>query len=73
MPAFPKVGKRIRTKRDADRALDRRESAAVRRRSGGLCEVYEVDTNGVAWPCIARAAHVMHLIGGNGRRGRGKS
>ena len=77
MPAFPKVGKRIRTQRDADRALDRAESVKVRERSGGRCEVTirQILPSGLAIDlrCPYTAVHVMHLIGGNGRRGRGKS
>ena len=85
MPTYPKVGKRIRTKRDADRAKDLAESAKVRVRSEGRCEVverreelqrllpgdYEIEI--IEERCPLRAAHVMHLIGGNGKRGVGIS
>lgn len=74
---FPKVGKRMRTQRQVDAALDRQESTLVKARSGGRCEVSEV-TNQIEGDtlhihihrCSRRAVHVMHLIGGNGRRGR---
>ena len=79
---FPKVVKRLRTKRAADQALDKAESQAVRIRSEGRCEVEEVcrsfvdvDAVGVVLVarCARRAEHVMHLIGGRGTRGRGLS
>ena len=73
----PKVRKRIRTKKDADKAVDRKESERVKQRSGGRCEVSEVTMLTVddelhirIVRCDQRAVHVMHLIGGNGKRGR---
>lgn len=62
-----------------DAALDRRESAKVRVRSEGRCEVMEVEfpASGEVYmrfiPCHKRAVHVMHLIGGIGTRGIGLS
>jgi len=78
---FPKVTKRLRTKAtkaQTDAAVDRKESAFVRKRSGGLCEVRTValtHTSGlvITMRCGAAAVHVMHLIGGRGKRGRGIS
>lgn len=72
---FPKRGTRMRTKKQADAALDRSESAKVRKRSGGTCEVWEFAPmlHAKAFRCQRRAVHVMHLIGGRGRRGRGIS
>lgn len=81
--AKPKPSKRAHP----DAALDRRESAKVRKRSEGRCEVreheivaraYDVATMAivdvvVSGRCLRRAVHVMHLIGGNGKRGVGIS
>lgn len=50
----------------ADR--DEEESAKVRKRSGGVCEVRVGGTR-----CRRKAFHVHHHLGGNGRRGRGES
>ena len=68
----PKETKRIRTMKDEDKTIDRRESAKVRVRSGGQCEVWE-HAGQVGARCQRRAVHVMHLIGGRGKRGRGIS
>lgn len=73
---FPKVGKRIRTHRDADKALDRKESAKVKERSGGRCEVWERDEQMFGWGnsrCKRAATQVHHMMGGRGVRGRGES
>ena len=70
---FPKVIKRLRIKRDADRVFDKAESVRVRARSGGRCEVREVFLGYAVTQCASQAAHVMHLIGGRGKRGRGIS
>lgn len=48
-------------------AVDERESAKVKVRSGGQCEV-RCPTR-----CLRRAVHVHHRIGGIGVRGRGTS
>jgi hypothetical protein len=63
-----------------DAALDTRESAKVRKRSGGQCEVREVlELGGWLGPagmpvrCQRAATQVHHMIGGNGKRGRGIS
>ena len=70
---FPKRGKHMRTKRDADKALDRAESQRVRRRSRGRCEV-QIHLQALGGlRCNSPAVHVMHLIGGRGKRGRGLS
>ncbi len=54
-----------KSKRQAiQRLIDERESALVRRRSRGVCELPG---------CREKAEHVHHLLGGNGRRGRGES
>ena len=63
---FPKPASRVLVKRAKKAAIasnDRRESAKVKSRSGGVCE--DCDR--------ARAVHVHHLLGGIGVRGRGKS
>ena len=46
-------------RRAAQRLCDERESAKVRRRSGGTCEICRRQ----------RAAEVHHFLGGHGRRG----
>ena len=74
---FPKQGTRIRTQRDADKALDKAENAKVPIRSGGRCEVKERRILFDGYPadirCQCAAQHIMHLIGGRGKRGRGIS
>ena len=54
------------------KAKDRAESAQVRQRSGGRCEVRELVRAGLStgiFPCIHTAVHVHHMIGGRGKRG----
>ena len=74
--AFPK-GKRLRSRQSIQAAIDRAESAKVRKRSEGRCEVKEqrilFDGYPAAVRCPHQAVHVMHLIGGRGKRGRGIS
>jgi hypothetical protein len=66
----PPVSKR----KHPDAALDTRESAKVRARSAGQCEVIEVDSAGLRpVRCSRQATEVHHLIGGNGKRGIGIS
>ena len=47
-----------------DRLFDEAESAAVRGRSGRVCELLE---------CVRYACQLHHMLGGNGVRGRGRS
>lgn len=71
---FPKVGKRMRTQRQIDAALDRTESAQVKIRSGGQCEVrWFGETGRIEYRCQHVATQVHHMIGGHGRRARGLS
>jgi hypothetical protein len=76
---YPKVGKRIRTRRSIDLALDRAESKIVKWRSEGRCEVFVFHHPDVRlslsaqWRCPNPATEVHHMIGGNGRKGRGIS
>ena len=67
----------LKKRRHPDAAIDRRESAKVRKRSEGRCEVrerlVELLERISTFRCAKRAEHVMHLIGGNGKRGRGIS
>lgn len=58
---------RADTKRDREQ-IDKAESAKVKARSGGRCEV---TIGGVR--CMRRASEVHHHLGGWGRRGRGDS
>lgn len=75
----PKVkpGKRMRTRKSMQQATDRRESALVRTRSGGRCEVAIEYFSGDAWTgaerCHRRAVHVHHRLSGRGVRGIGAS
>ena len=73
--AFPKGRPRALDKavrRKALEAFDTRESAKVKVRSGGLCEVQEESRK--AWVrCGRHAMHVHHLLGGLGVRGVGES
>ena len=68
----PKVRKRIRTKKDADKALDKAENKKVPKRSGGRCEVHVQVLDGVL-RCWNVATQIHHMIGGWGKRGRGRS
>src|SRR5688572_25466715 len=63
----------LKAKRDALRMkVDRAESARVKERSCGRCEVvWLVKSRQIR--CPFTAAHVHHLIFGRGKRGRGKS
>lgn len=71
---FPKKGKRIRTKREADLAVDKAENAKVPERSGGKCEVVVVDYfDRVSSECWRAATQIHHMISGRGKRGRGLS
>lgn len=59
-------------RRKALEAFDTRESAKVKLRSGGLCEVQEESRK--SWVrCGRHAMHVHHLLGGIGVRGVGES
>lgn len=79
MPFLPQPKPRAAALEKQDRRLkleriDERESVKVRRRSGGQCEVVEIaECWPGTWRCTRRAEHVMHLIGGRGRRGVGIS
>ncbi len=55
-------------RRACQQANGRLENATVRQRSGGRCEVVLGDTR-----CQKAGREVHHLVGGNGRRGRGAS
>lgn len=63
----------VADKRSARESRDERESAKVRVRSGGQCEVV-MSSGKLAGPrCPRRALHVHHILGGIGVRGRGLS
>ena len=79
MTAIPKptaTADRAKRKR-AQQAKDRRESAKVKVRSGGHCEIVTqlgigaYPTYGV--PCYVSAVHVHHMIKGRGKRAVGAS
>jgi hypothetical protein len=65
-------GTPIRTQQEKAKAawqtIDKRESAKVRKRSGGQCEVRAGNVR-----CLKRAGEVHHHLGGFGVRGRGDS
>ena len=72
--AHPKPRPRKLEKADRRKArvsVDDRESAKVKARSGGQCEVRCVD--GRPYRCPRRAIHVHHRLGGIGVRGHGDS
>lgn len=76
--AFPKTGKRIRTKKATWAAVDKAENATVPERSGWRCEVVTayISPRGNVCPqrrCENRATQIHHMIGGRGRRGIGES
>jgi len=67
-------------KRSRIKADDEAENKIVRKRSGGRCEVIELHPNPwdprrsfTAKRCERRAVHIHHMIGGWGKRARGKS
>ena len=62
---------RDQRKRDLERE-DRKESAKVKKRSGGRCEAV-VDDRTPFGRCGRRAVHVHHLLSGIGVRARGRS
>ena len=62
-----------RAKKAATAAQDRAESAKVKKRSGGRCEVVCVINEPLERRCHLRASQVHHLISGIGRRNIGKS
>lgn len=79
--AQPKKRPHLLDKREAkantDR-LDRQERATCRERSGGVCEVLTYYYEGrrrslYAYRCSRPASENHHLIGGIGRRNRGRS
>ena len=74
---FPKPRPRKLEKADRTKqrvSVDARESAKVRARSGGQCEVRWFGATGqVEYRCQRRAVHVHHMLGGIGVRGRGES
>jgi hypothetical protein len=78
--AQPKARPKLLDKRDAQRdiaKLDREQRAICKARSGGRCEVvvaYEFPLSVfVDLRCIHRATENHHLLGGIGRRNRGRS
>ena len=70
-PRPAKLEKADRLKRRV--SIDDRESDTVKERSGGRCEIYMEVSPSMAVRCRRRAAHVHHLLGGIGVRGRGES
>jgi len=64
---FPQVFAR-QARRACQQARERRENTTVKARSGGRCEVVLDGKR-----CRRAGREVHHLLGGNGRRGRGDS
>lgn len=62
-------------RRKALQSADEAENQKVRARSKGQCEIREVVRAGFAMavPCAHRACQIHHMIGGWGKRARGKS
>lgn len=81
MPAVPKPRPAALDREDRKRdrkTLDAAESAEVKQRSGGRCEVIvnRYDGNRLwrgAYRCLRRASEVHHMLGGWGVRARGRS
>ncbi len=83
-PAFSPVPKDppkllvSQAKKATTATTDKKERAACHERSGGQCEVREyrlLDGRTARQPrrCVRRASENHHLIGGSGRRNRGRS
>lgn len=80
---IPKTRPRKLDKDDTAAAVDAKDRAERKKchtRSGGQCEVIEMHSNswnpGKSWTlkrCARRASQNHHLIGGIGRRNKGKS
>lgn len=66
-----KLEKQTRTAKRQE--IDDKESAKVKVRSEGRCEIWTEVNRKVAWRCKRRALHVHHMLGGIGVRGRGES
>lgn len=66
-----KLSKADRVK--ARTSIDDKESAKVKARSGGRCEIVVEVNRKVSWRCKRRATQVHHMLGGIGVRGRGES
>jgi hypothetical protein len=84
LSAFPKSRVKALDKQDkakALEALDKKESAKARKRAKGRCEVQDVvtfrDSDGalimLETRCGRKDTETHHLIGGIGRRNKGKS
>lgn len=76
MLGFPKPSPKLLDKRQqaADLArIDREQRAICRVRSGGHCEVLVVLPWGPVTRCDRRATENHHLLGGIGRRNKGRS
>jgi hypothetical protein len=81
--AFPKGRVKALIKQDKVTAIetqDRQENAKAKARAKGRCEVRtkhpdspDPNTVYVSVRCSKKDAHTHHLIGGNGRRNKGKS
>src|SRR3990167_2409825 len=63
---------RIAKVRSARQSVDRRESAKVKARSEGWCEVMRLGPFG-DYRCVLKANQVHHMLGGIGTRGRNRS
>jgi hypothetical protein len=78
--AFPKTRPKALDKKDKAKALaakDKAENAKAKKRANGQCEVrgWEIVEGGI--PCVCRCTRkdtqTHHLLGGIGRRNKGKS
>lgn len=73
--AIPKSRVKALDKADKQKALeakDRAENAKAKKRAGGMCEVRRPLPVGIA-RCTKKDTETHHLIGGIGRRNKGKS
>jgi hypothetical protein len=73
--AFPKTRPRALEKADKDKAvaaMDKAENVKAKKRAKGTCEVRIVGVT-APWRCIRKDTQTHHLLGGIGRRNKGKS
>jgi hypothetical protein len=74
--AIPKSRVKALDKADKAKAIeaqDKKENAKAKKRAAGMCEVIEVHGNASYGRCGHKDTETHHLIGGIGRRNKGKS
>jgi len=74
--AFPKGRIKALDKADKVKAIeaqDKKENAKAKKRAAGMCEVVEVHGSSSYGRCGHKDTETHHLLGGIGRRNKGKS